>query len=112
MKALSFSRMFLVLALVLGITVVWAGAAPSTTDSKSLLGGWVPYSGCTSCYNTGPADCNGYALWGCDSAYFVILLGPGSRYGEPYGGIICNNAGGGNALCTTLHHSCCGCCTP
>ena len=113
MKALSFSRMFLLLALVLGITVVWAGAAPSTTDSKSLLGGWEPYTGCISCTREYDDNCDDNATYNCDSAPIIGLLIPGSHYGYPSGEVVCSNAiGGGIDECNNLHDSCCNCCTP
>jgi len=65
--------MFLVLALVLGITVLWAGATPSTTDSKSLLGGWTASNAC----------CTGTGMETCVAGYDPL-------YGHPCGGTVTN----------------------
>ena len=40
MKASSFSRLLLVFGLAVGIMVLWAAAAPSTTGTDSFIGGW------------------------------------------------------------------------
>lgn len=52
MKALSFSKLTFVCAVVLGVIVFWAAAAPSTAStSMGSLGGWVPTWNAVCCYD-------------------------------------------------------------
>jgi len=77
MKAPSFSRISIVLGLVLGIIVLWSGASPSTVSAKSLIGGFHPGPPCGPCDGTGEGTCDQAAS------------GPG----EPPGSLGCTTTG-------------------
>lgn len=58
MKALSFSRLTFVCALVLGVMVLWSAAAPSATGADSAKGGWIWVNCETPCWGNGDIYCD------------------------------------------------------
>lgn len=58
MKALSFSKLAFVCALVLGVMVFWAAAAPSATGADSAIGGWILGGGDCPCEDEKERGCS------------------------------------------------------
>ena len=107
MKALNFSKLAFVCALVLGVMAFWAAAAPGAISADSLTGGWVPYTGCRLCYNTQLNNCansQSAGVSGCFSDPLIILLGPGELLGTWYPPPVCN----GPYNCGNICDSVCG----
>jgi hypothetical protein len=60
MKAFSFSRISLLLGVIVGLMVVWAAAAPGTMTTDSLIGGWVPTPAGDCCEGDHEEPCDDY----------------------------------------------------
>jgi len=106
MKALSSSRISIVLGLALGLMVLWAAATPSVMGADSLIGGWWPYQGAYCCYDDTWDNCDNGEVTGvddCDTHDLKILLVPGKYWGEPYPPPVCS----GPDLCPEICDSDC-----
>jgi len=57
MKAVSFSRISLIVSLAVGIMVLWVTTVPSGVDSDRLVGGWVLVRDCSPCWGTIEQSC-------------------------------------------------------
>ena len=73
MKALSFSKLAFVCALVLGVIVIWVAAVPSVSNAYAIFGGGGDMPDDTGCACTGTdatavcsTACGGWKFTGCD----------------------------------------------
>lgn len=111
MKALSFSRISLVIGLAVGIMVLWSAATPSAMGADSLIGGWYPMTGCPECYDTGSEPCPYGQYWpGGPSMYCstggnmqTCIAGTGSGNCGADDGFPC----GGNEDCESIANGKC-----
>jgi len=118
MRILIFSRPALIFGLALGIMVLWAGAAPKTLSSESLIGGWGPIQGCPPCTGTfkhspetdcGNAEYEG-ANMGCVSGIATICMNAesGSKHCSADDNIPCSGIPGeSHPLCWVTHDAKC-----
>jgi len=121
MKTLTLSRLGLAGVLVLGLAVVWIGAAPSVTSAESILGGdpfgpTDPGGCCTTedeglCQNADTSPTSGISL-GCDntgeSAIYCIGDDDGDDTCQTNGDIPCAKASDPTSPCNTTQDMPCG----
>lgn len=88
MKAPSFSRIALLLGVILGLMVVWASVAPEATSADMRIGGFVPGEGEGDC-------CSGTSTADCSDAGDP----PGSMGCTGGVATICNNGSSGAGCC-------------
>ena len=102
MKALSVSRLMLVLGLTLGIMILLAGVSPTVLNANSLTGGSWPSAGCNPCFEDSTEDC-GDAQTGPGAPVGSLLCTPGSELiyciGDENGDETCG--GDGNVPCSS-----------
>lgn len=96
MKTLTFSRLGLAGVLVLGLAVVWIGAAPSVTSAESIIGGFGPTSpgGCCTVGDDG--------LGACEDANTSPTSSDSLFCDDDGDAIYCNSDEDGDDTCQTI----------
>jgi hypothetical protein len=127
MKVAKFSCVSLVAGLVIGVTALWAAAAPASGGGSGIFGGWFvwqvgqkfigcqSYQACYYCRGTTYSSCElgtyptGENL-GCNGGPLITILTEGSWGGTPMASTqnhICSTTPGGSSLCPQLYHADC-----
>ena len=77
MKALTFSRLSIVIGIVLGIVALWGATAPSATNGDGIVGGYWIVTWCPSCYDDSPDECWD-SPYDCDGTITNVCYQPGA----------------------------------